>query len=208
MVALIMLYRICSLPQVAMVAVASIALTACSTAPLSNSISARTNGQDHWSVEGGVMSSGEDFYTRVGYGVSENNDVGLVAETSSYSSPNYGIWDKYALINQNSDFSLALDTGIGRGDDIDYYVYAGPIVSYKRENFEPYASVRYNRIKRDFKMKDPFLKKVTKPLEYDDYVFSTLGLNYWFTPTLALTMNASMIDTDAAGVGLGLQAKF
>lgn len=117
----------------------------CAVAPLSNHITARSNGKGESMLSAGsvigLKNSGWLPSLKYSIGLSDDFDLGF-----QYEVIEYGIWGKYALINRKGDgFSLAGVAGTGLSFE-GFYGYLGPIVSYRMGWFEPYLMTRYNYV--------------------------------------------------------------
>lgn len=121
-------------------------LPGCAVAPLSNHITARTNGTGESLLSAGsTIGVGETGWVpslKYSIGLSEDFDLGF-----QYEVVEYGIWGKYAFINNKGEgFSLAALAGTGLSFE-GFYGYIGPIVSWKIDWFEPYLLTRFNYVR-------------------------------------------------------------
>jgi hypothetical protein len=179
------------------------ALQGCtSTAPVSNSTTARSLGKGKVMASTGTVS-GSGFGTWVGYGATKNTDIYLVYEESLYTD-NFGAAIKHSFKNNPEEFSYSVDLGYGisgyddlEKDDPDtgYYSYIGTTLSYKMKWFEPYFVARFNHVKahrnqlgRDwFKFWGADLAG-QEPLVRKDYVQFSAGANFWFNKHFGVTL--------------------
>lgn len=118
----------------------------CAVAPLSNHVTARTNGAGESLLSAGstigVGDTGWLPSLKYSIGLAENFDLGF-----QYEVIEYGVWGKYAFINNKGEgFSLALLGGTGLSFE-GFYGYAGPVVSWKLGWFEPYLISRFNYVR-------------------------------------------------------------
>jgi hypothetical protein len=153
-------------------------LSSCTVAPFSNHYSARSIGKDKWSINTGVQSScSEVVFSRIGYGVTDNVDLGIVVERQ-FSDMVYGGWGRYAFLNQKEGFSASVEGG---GSSLSSYAYVGGALGYKLSWWEPYVIARYNYVHYD---NDEF-----------DYGSVTLGQTLWFTEKVGLNLNVNVLDS-------------
>lgn len=122
------------------------AFSGCAVAPLSNHVTARTNGTGESLLSAGstigVKDSGWLPSLKYSIGLSEDFDLGF-----QYEVIEYGAWAKYAFVNnKEGGFSLAALGGAGLSFE-GFYLYAGPVVSYKFDWFEPYFITRFNYVR-------------------------------------------------------------
>lgn len=117
----------------------------CAVAPLSNHISARTNGKGESMLSAGsvigIKGSGWLPSLKYSIGLNDNFDLGF-----QYEVIEYGVWGKYAFINGKEEgFSFAGLAGTGLSFE-GFYGYLGPVVSWKMDWFEPYFISRFNYV--------------------------------------------------------------
>jgi hypothetical protein len=164
----------------------------CAVAPLSNHVTARTNGEGGSLLSAGstigVGDSGWLPSLKYSIGLSDDFDLGF-----QYEVIEYGAWAKYALINNKEEgFSLAALGGTGLSFE-GYYFYGGPVVSYKMDWFEPYFISRFNYVK----FPQPKISIATigefsvAPGTYR-YFQHTLGFMAWPLQWLGLGLEASV----------------
>lgn len=187
-------------------------LPACSFAPFSSNHSARTLGKGNISVQGGATGDLTLPYARIGYGISENTDFGLLAESLGGNFLAGG-WLKYAFINNNQGLSLSAEASMG-GSLYDKYFYAGPTLGYKLKWWEPYISARYNYVVPNDNNYDMDLEYFGKynfegKTNYQ-YGLVTFGNTLWATDWLGLNLNAnvSIGDMAFAYYGAGIVVEF
>ncbi|MGZ3692682.1 MAG: hypothetical protein ACXWQO_00315 [Bdellovibrionota bacterium] len=151
----------------------------CAVAPLSNHITARTNGKgDSLLSAGSTIGVGDRGWVpslKYSIGLSDNFDLGF-----QYEVVEYGTWGKYAFINNGEEgFSLAGLVGLGASFD-GFYGYIGPIVSYKTGIFEPYFLTRFNYVHYpEQKFAEGTIGEITvRPGNYR-YFQHTLGFFLW-----------------------------
>lgn len=118
----------------------------CAIAPLSNHVTARTNGQGNSLLSlGGTIATSKDegWLPSIKYsiGLGEDFDLGF-----QYEVIEYGLWAKYAFLNTDEGLSFSALSGIGTGLG-GFYGYAGPIVSFKLSWFEPFLMTRFNYVR-------------------------------------------------------------
>lgn len=160
----------------------------CSVAPIQNYHSASSLGAKKNELKLTTMAPGVS-YDR---GLSENLDVGVGLEMQSGFLVNARF--KYALINQKRGLSLAAFGGAGYSDDLgnSKSVYGGPIVSYRFNSFELFASYRYNHVnwnnKIDSDDRDDLFKFVPNKMNFT-YRQADFGMTF-YGQTSFLTLGA------------------
>lgn len=182
------------------------ALSGCVMAPLSSDYTARSNGAGNWSTNAGFMANAGTAYARQSYGIGENFNVGGVIETGNNNI--IGVNAKYAFINQSEGPALALLGGFGggrvHGSDAPgesrttngLYFDVGPIVSYRANHLEPYASVvfDYLHLSNHIKFKSGGVNFMNDDVRNNaKYGKLTAGTNVWFNNNLGLTLNANYL---------------
>lgn len=119
--------------------------SSCAVAPLSNHVSARTNGEGNSLLSAGstigVKNSGWVPSVRYSLGITDRFDLGF-----QYEVVEYGVSGKYLLVGGGEGFSLAGLGGLGTSFG-GFYGFLGPVVSYKWGIFEPYFVERYNYVR-------------------------------------------------------------
>jgi hypothetical protein len=119
----------------------------CAVAPLSNHVTARTNGKGEnlASIGSTIDTKKSGWLPSLKYSIGLQDDLDLGFQ---YEVIEWGAWAKYALVNNREEgFSLAGLVGLGLGADGGYYGYLGPIVSWKLGWFEPYLMTRFNYVR-------------------------------------------------------------
>jgi len=177
------------------VALLVLALQGCAVAPLSNHITARTNGKGGSLLSAGSTIGSEDSgwvpSLKYSIGLAENFDLGF-----QYEVVEYGIWGKYAFINNSGEgFSLAAIGGTGLSFE-GFYAYVGPIVSYRFDWFEPYLMTRFNYVRYpEQKIDLASIGEVrVEPGTYR-YFQHTLGFMIWPAEWVGLGLEASTFGT-------------
>lgn len=116
----------------------------CAVAPLSNHISARTNGDGKSLLSaGGTIGVGNTGWVpsvKYSVGLSERFDLGF-----QYEVVEYGAWGKYQLLGGKEGLALAGLLGVGTSFD-GVHGYLGAVLSYKAGIFEPYLVERFNYV--------------------------------------------------------------
>ncbi|HEY8278624.1 MAG TPA: hypothetical protein VIH99_03315 [Bdellovibrionota bacterium] len=166
----------------------------CAVAPLSNHISARTNGEGKSLLSAGstigVANTGWVPSLKYSYGMSDKFDIGF-----QYEVVEYGVWGKYLLSGGGDGLSLSGLAGIGTSFD-GFYSYLGPIVSYKVGIFEPYFVERLNYV--SYPQKNVNVDQVGE-IHVDPgtywYLQHTLGFFLWPIDWLGIGLEASAFTT-------------
>lgn len=167
----------------------------CAVAPLSNHVTARTNGKgDSLLSAGSTIGVGDSGWLpslKYSIGLSEDFDIGF-----QYEVIEYGAWGKYALINNKGEgFSLAALGGAGLSFE-GYYLYAGPVVSYKLDWFEPYFISRFNYVKFPApKISIATIGEFSVSPGIYRYFQHTLGFMTWPKDWLGFGLEASLFGT-------------
>ncbi len=177
-------------------------LQSCGLAPLSNDYTARSLGKANWGINGGgsLMTAGGGAtgggYLRLNRGITDNLDIGGLAEVNAMFL-SAGITAKYALINSPQGLSMAIDSSIGAigAGTTGFYIYGGPIISYKANWLEPYLVIRYNYVHYNktkvFENDDLF---TTIPAFGFSYIYYTLGNTFWLTNKFGITPSVNTIQ--------------
>lgn len=183
-------------------------LHGCAVAPLSNHITARTNGKgDSLASVGstiGTTKSGWLPSLKYSLGLTDDFDLGF-----QYEVIEYGVWGKYAIINnQDEGFSLAGVAGLGLSFE-GFYSYVGPIVSWKLGWFEPYLMSRFNYVdapvsKIDLASVGEF---TVSPGTYR-YFQHTLGFMTWPMDWFGVGLEASLMGTVSSPFILGSKSRW
>jgi hypothetical protein len=193
-----------TLTKISLCAVATLSLSACIMAPLSNSVTARSSGDGHSTTNVGYIHP-SSLYLRQSYGVSKNLDIGVLVETGVNSI--IGLNAQYSFINHPHGISLAALGGAGYGsvsnDNSDddntsdttsgYYFTAGGIISYKADIFEPYFVARYNHMSLKNKLKIDNVGGSGNTLAANNYYQLAAGATFWANDTIGLTANYTYI---------------
>jgi len=169
-------------------------LSACAVAPLSNHVTARTNGEgDSLASAGSTLGVGDMGWLpslKYSVGLSEDFDIGF-----QYEVIEYGVWGKYAFLNRQEGWSAAGLVGTGLGLE-GYYGYLGPVVSLKTGKWEPYFISRFNYVR--YKQRKTSLDSTgefsVNPGTYR-YFQHTLGFLYWPKHWFGLGLEASLLNT-------------
>ncbi len=165
-------------------------ITGCAIAPLSNNFTGRSLGKKGVEIEGGAVVAGAAIPSfKFSYGVSSDFDLGI-----HYDSYCIGLFGKYSIINNNEGFATA---GLfGGGATVNgYYLYAGPVLSFKTGFFEPYFVGRFNYVHYDEFESDFDIE----PGNYS-YLQLTGGSVFWISKKIGLNVEVSAF-TGATGAG-------
>lgn len=152
----------------------------CAVAPLSNHITARTNGRgDSLASLGGTIATNKKsgWLPSLKYSLGLRDDLDLGFQ---YEVIQYGLWAKYAFLNQRDEgFAFSGLAGVGTSFE-GFYGYVGPIISWKTGWFEPYLMTRFNYVdSREAKMDLATVGEFTvKPGTYR-YFQHTVGFMAW-----------------------------
>jgi hypothetical protein len=167
----------------------------CAVAPLSNHITARTNGSGNSLISAGstipVGNTATVPSLKYSVGLGDNFDLGF-----QYEVVEYGAWVKYAVINNKEQgLSLAGLAGVGISFE-GAYAYLGPLVSYKWGIFEPYFVERFNYV--NYPSQNIDLKSLGEvhvdPGSYR-YFQHTLGFMLWPIDWLGFGLEGSAFGT-------------
>lgn len=172
----------------------SVFLSGCAVGPLVSHETARTVGSSKHEVIGGYGQAG--FVIKWNYGLTENLDFGLHWESLSV-----GVRAKYALINNNSGWSLASALGTGSSFGGNHY-YGDFIGSYLTGSWEPYGTVRAVLVKNDpLEFKDKDTGQVSFTIDKSEYVYGQfiLGTRYWFNSNWLFSIEASSLFPISSG---------
>ncbi len=123
----------------------SLAASGCAVAPISNHLSARTNGEGGSLLTAGttlgIGNKGWVPSIKYSIGLKENLDLGF-----QYEVIEWGAFLKYQLSGGRGD-GFALSGLLGTGLSYEgFYGYVGPVLSWKMGIFEPYFIERYNYV--------------------------------------------------------------
>ena len=117
----------------------------CSIAPFSSTTSGRTAGAGNFQFDVGNVNN--NFNLRMGTGLSPNFDMGFVMEFGSLATT--ALFAKYAITQNASGGSLAVELGYGASDSSSFS-YAALVGSLSfSKNFELFAAPRINSIQTD-----------------------------------------------------------
>lgn len=120
-------------------------LQSCSIAPFSSTTSGRTAGAGNFQFDIGNVNN--NFNLRIGTGLSPNFDMGFVMEFGSLATT--ALFAKYAITQNASGPSLAMEVGYGSSSTSSFY-YAGLVGSLAfSKNFELFAAPRINSVQAD-----------------------------------------------------------
>ena len=116
-------------------------ISGCSLAPFSSGHSAHTVEENSTVIQGGLTASTRMPYGRITHGIFENVEIGALVE--SQPALIAGAIAKYAFINNLKEGpSVSLEGSLGGGDNAGY-AYLGPMVGYKKRNWDAYMGARY-----------------------------------------------------------------
>jgi hypothetical protein len=160
------------------IAFLSLLLCSCAVAPLSNHVTARTNGKGQsLASAGGTIGVGNTGWLpslKYSVGLDDNLDVGF-----QYEVIEYGIWGKYAFVNRPEGLSFAALAGTGISFE-GFYAYGGPVVSWKKGWFEPYFLTRFNYVDyQEAKIALASVGEFNVPPGTYRYLQHTLGFLIW-----------------------------
>lgn len=182
-------------------------LQSCALAPLSNDYTARSLGKANWGINGGgsfITAGGGATgggYLRLNRGITDDFDIGGVAEINT-NDISAGITAKYALINKAYGLSMAVDSSLGAlgsAGGNGFYIYGGPIISYKTHWLEPYLVIRYNYVHINEQKDD--LYGTTIPAFGFSYIYYTLGNTFWLTNKFGITPSVNTLQSLQGGSG-------
>lgn len=170
-------------------------LSSCAVAPLSNHVTARSNGKGESLLSAGsTLGFGKGPWLpslKYSIGLTDEFDLGF-----QYEVIEYGAWAKYAIIN-NKEEGLSFAGLVGTGLSFEgFYGYFGPIVSYKMDWFEPYFLTRFNYVRYPEKRVDLASIGEIKvdPGSYR-YFQHTLGFMLWPVNWFGAGLEASLFGT-------------
>jgi hypothetical protein len=166
----------------------------CAVAPLSNHISARTNGRSESLLSAGstIGAGNRGWVPSIKYsvGLSDSFDLGF-----QYEVVEYGAWGKYQLLGGREGFALAGLAGMGLSFT-GFYGYLGPVLSWKSGIFEPYFVERVNYV--DYPEASVNVQNVGEvhvdPGSYR-YLQHTLGFFLWPVHSVGFGLEASAFTT-------------
>ena len=176
-------------------------LTACSVAPINTSTTARPLGKDKNQIIASVIVPGLQ-YTR---GLTEKLDLTVGIE--SQFGLVFNTYGKYTIKDNGANgVSLAALAGAGYGDSIgkSKSAYAGGIISYRKDNLEPFLVARLNYVSWKYSSLSSDNKDdlISVPTLKDSFVYSqvSVGGNYITERAhMALGLHA-FIFPDSTGV--------
>ena len=169
-----------------------ILLSSCSLAPFASNKSGKSYGAGNSRFELGSANSG--YYIKLGFGASENLDIGYVMEFGGF--PTSGIFLKYSLANNDTGASHATEFGYG-GTETSTYYYAGFISSIAfTKDFELFVNPRLVKVQtdeKDVELGDTVGNVIVT--EYDlSYVYLSAGMNLWLTETFGLSIYSIYVN--------------
>lgn len=150
----------------------------CSLAPFSSTSTGRSYGAGKSNIAIGNVAS--NYYTRLGYGVSDNLDLAYVIEFGNFNTS--GVLAKYSFLNQDTGLSWALEYSLGGTDKSEYW-YGGGVISLNFDkSLEFFLNVRYNKV--SIHPDDYTLGDDLGGIAFEDtdvaYLYMSTGLNVWF----------------------------
>ena len=168
----------------------------CSLAPFSSTTTGRSYGQGKANIAVGNVAS--SYYTRLGYGISNNLDVAYIIEFGKFNTS--GVLAKYSFLNQDSGLSWALEYSLGGTDKSEYW-YGGGVVSVRFDkSLEFYLNLRYNRV--TIHPDDYTLGNDLGGIAFEDndlaYLYMSTGMNVWFSENSGI--NLYIITTQGENV--------
>jgi hypothetical protein len=167
----------------------------CAVAPLSNHVTARTNGKgDSLLSAGSTIGVGNTGWVpslKYSVGLADDFDLGF-----QYEVVEYGAWGKYAFVNGKEEgFSFAALGGAGLSFE-GVYAYVGPVVSWKWDWFEPYFVERFNYVSYpEQKIDLASIGELTVEPGTYRYFQHTLGFMAWPLDWAGLGLEASAFGT-------------
>lgn len=177
-------------------------IAGCSIAPMMTTRNARTLGEggNKMQVSPALPVLGVSYER----GLTENWDMGLAAELQLGSV--YSAFTKYAFINTEDGFSLAMSGGGFYGSSIadvkSRGFYAGPVVSWRKDWFEVFLFPRYNYVHWqgfDIEQDESETDDLAFDLKPNDSSYSfrylqvDLGFNFYTNARFNLGVGASYI---------------
>jgi hypothetical protein len=180
--------------KLSLLLLSAIFLSSCSLAPFSSTYSGRSYGAGKANIELGNVAS--NYYTRLGYGVSKNLDVGYTVEFGNFNTS--GVLLKYSFLNQPEGLSIAAEYSFGGTDKSEFW-YGGGIVSLNMaKTIELYLNARYNRV--DIDPADYELGDDLGGIQFEDYdlayLYMAFGMNVWFSQTAGLNIYMIRLQGD------------
>jgi hypothetical protein len=171
-------------------------LTSCAFAPFGNTYSAQTAGAKNLDLQLGAMVNGPIVPVgRLGYGIQEDTDIGVLSELG-YADLIAGLYLKHAMLQKDEGFSLAIETSLGAGAHDSWYTYIGPIVSFKKGWFEPYAIARFNYVRQNLQYTDWLWGDEVQNKIHVKYALFTTGATLWANKHLGFTLSANLATGD------------
>lgn len=160
----------------------------CSLSPLHGNYTGRSYGSGKMNIELGNVAA--NYYSRLGYGVSKNLDVGYLFEFGGFATS--GLYLRYSFLNNETGPAWGIETGFG-GTDNSSYMYLGPNFSLRfSEAFEVFLSARYTNLEVDRDGDDYELGTNIGGIIYNDYdlnfIHAATGFNIWFSNSVGLNM--------------------
>jgi len=173
----------------------------CATGPVSTPHSAQSLGKNNFATSPSLLPLG----LGIGYGVSENIDIGAAVETQMQGDLLSSAMLKYSIINQSQGTSLALTGGVFTGNhETEFGVKGtslGAILSYRLDNYEFFTSLRKNYAtwtpKTDSSIEN-FTNTFGRPPGTDptnanygiEYTQAHIGVSFKRSDTLTITIGA------------------
>jgi hypothetical protein len=188
-------------------ALLSFLLCSCAVAPLSNHVTARTNGKgESLASVGSTVGVGNTGWLpslKYSVGLLDDLDVGF-----QYEVIEYGVWGKYAFWNRQEGFSLAALAGAGISFE-GFYLYGGPELSWKSGWFEPYFLTRFNYVNYpEAKIALASIGEFSVPPGTYRYLQHTLGFMVWPKDWFGFGLEGSAFTTIASSFVLQGKDKF
>lgn len=185
-------------------------LTGCTMAPLATQTTAHSNGKNQWKVDAGLagVTGGITATAKASYGVTDRIDVGVEGETGFNNI--VGGWGRFSVQNQDEGASFAIVGGAGAGrikgeyslgstpvanhETTAYYIYAGPIFSYRADKMEPFLHFRLNHVH----LNEAIVPKTESELKFNfadsaNYATTSIGSNFWLNDNFALTAAGNIL---------------
>lgn len=160
----------------------------CAVGPLMSQETARTVGNGNFELVAGYGQAG--YIVKGNYGLLDDLDLGLHLESLSS-----GLRAKYAFLNEESGWSLALALGAGYSLGGNHQ-YGDLSLSYRDGFFEPYGTFRFVHIKTDpieFKSNNSGELLFNVGTTTYDYGQLFLGTRLWIADSLFFGIEASML---------------
>lgn len=170
--------------------ISALFLSSCALAPFSASTSARSYGAGKLQVELGNVNNA--YNIKLGFGASDNMDIGYVMEFGSMSSS--AIFLKYASINNKVGPSLAWEFGYGSSSATSFY-YAGSVGSLAlSDGLEFFVNPRINVVNTS--EEDVTLNQsigIIKVKEYSTtYLQVAYGVTIWMSEIYGMSLYSEM----------------